>query len=90
MVRPERVKVTTDEPTRGGAAIRCSVIDFVFQGPVVRFALRSPDGSEIAAYVGADEQLPTLRPGDAVWASWDSEAARVLPAREAFAEPVSK
>ncbi len=81
MVRPERVKVTLDQPSgANNAAIRCAVIDFVFQGPVVRFALRSPDGSEIAAYVGADERLPTLRPGDDVWAGWDFDAARVLPA----------
>ncbi len=79
MVRPERVKVTIDQPAAGGASMRCEVIDYVFQGPVVRFALRSPDGSEIAAYVGADEGLPLLRPGDPVWASWDREAALILP-----------
>jgi spermidine/putrescine transport system ATP-binding protein len=79
MVRPERVKVTVDAPSASGASIECQVIDYVFQGPVVRFALRSPDGSEVAAYVGADEGLPTLEPGAAVWASWDREAALVLP-----------
>ena len=85
MVRPERVKVTLDQPSGTDiAAIQCTVIDFVFQGPVVRFALRSPDGSEIAAYVGADERLPMMRPGDVVWAGWDSDAARVLPANQAI------
>ncbi len=79
MVRPERVRVTIDEPSSAATSLRCDVIDYVFQGPVVRFALRSPDGTEVAAYVGADEQLPMLRPGDAVWASWDDDAARVLP-----------
>ena len=91
MVRPERVKVTVLSPNASGAsgssgasgtsgaAIACEVIDYVFQGPVVRFALRSPDGSEIAAYVGSDEGLPLLRPGDRVWASWDRDAALVLP-----------
>jgi spermidine/putrescine transport system ATP-binding protein len=79
MVRPERVKVTIDQPATSGASIRCDVIDYVFQGPVVRFALLSPDGSEIAAYVGADEGLPTLTTGDPVWASWDRDAALVLP-----------
>jgi spermidine/putrescine transport system ATP-binding protein len=79
MVRPERVKVTIDRPGAGGGSMRCDVIDYVFQGPVVRFALRSPDGSEIAAYVGADEGLPLLRPGDPVWASWDRDAALILP-----------
>ncbi len=78
MVRPERVKVSLVEPPLSGASISCEVIDYVFQGPVLRFALRSPDGSEIAAYVGADEGLPSLRPGDRVFASWDHGAALVL------------
>jgi len=29
--------------------------------------------------VGADEQLPMLRPGDTVWAGWERDAARLLP-----------
>ena len=57
----------------------------MFQGPVVRFALAAGDGTEVVAHVGADESLPLLRPGDAVWASWDVEAARLLPAIEAGA-----
>jgi spermidine/putrescine transport system ATP-binding protein len=81
MVRPERVKVSVSAPTGSGASISCEVIDYVFQGPVVRFALRSPDGSEIAAYVGADEGLPALGPGDRVFASWDRDAALVLAGR---------
>ena len=40
----------------------CTVIDYVFQGPVVRFALAGPDGAEVVAHVGADEQLPMLAP----------------------------
>ena len=79
MVRPERVRVTTGQPTTSGSSVRCEVIDYVFQGPVVRFALRSPDGTEIAAFVGGDDDLPLLRPGDTVWASWEARAARVLP-----------
>ncbi len=88
MVRPERVRVSLDPPGAGGAELACTVIDYVFQGPVVRFALRSPDGTEIAAYVGADERLPMLRPGDAVWATWDSDAPRVLPAATTTTSPL--
>ena len=90
IVRPERVKVTIDQPGTGGASMRCEVIDYVFQGPVVRFALRSPDGSEIAAYVGADEGLPLLRPGDAVWAGWDRDAALILPSAATATEPTEE
>ncbi len=79
MVRPERVQLTAAEPAAGGTSLRCEVIDFVFQGPVVRYALRSPDQSEVAAYLGADHGLGLLRPGDTVWAAWDHGAALVLP-----------
>ncbi|MET1002616.1 MAG: ABC transporter ATP-binding protein [Acidimicrobiia bacterium] len=79
MVRPERVRVLMDAPANGNVGVACTVKDLVFQGPVVRFALEAPDGSETVAHVGADEQLPLLRPGDRVWAAWERDAARLLP-----------
>ena len=79
MVRPERVRVSVAEPTDGSMVLPCTVIDYVFQGPVVRFALSGPDGAEVVAHVGVDEQLPMLRPGDRVYASWEASAARLLP-----------
>jgi spermidine/putrescine transport system ATP-binding protein len=51
----------------------------VFQGPVVRLAGAAPDGTEVVAHIGADQQLPLLRPGDEVWATWEPAAASVLP-----------
>jgi spermidine/putrescine transport system ATP-binding protein len=81
MVRPERVRVSPTEPSNGVPMLPCTVIDYVFQGPVIRFALAGPDGNEIVAHVGAEERLPMLRPGDPVWADWDTSAARLLPDR---------
>jgi hypothetical protein len=46
-----------------------------------------PEGAEVVAHVGADERLPMLRPGDAVWASFESAAARLLPGAAADADP---
>jgi spermidine/putrescine transport system ATP-binding protein len=68
-------------------AVACTVIDYVFQGPVVRFALAGPDDAEVVAHVGADEQLPMLRPGDKIWASWDESAARLLPDQAPWKPP---
>ena len=81
MVRPERVRVLVDEPANGHVGVRCTVSDLVFQGPVVRVALAASDGSPLVAHVGADDQLPFLRPGDEVWAGWEPGAARLLPAQ---------
>jgi spermidine/putrescine transport system ATP-binding protein len=79
MVRPERVSVLMKQPDNGHVGLTCTVKDLVFQGPVVRVALTTRDGSETVAHVGADEQLPMLRPGDQVWVGWERAAARLLP-----------
>lgn len=77
MVRPERVRIATE--AAGDGAVRLTVSDLVFQGPVVRLAGAAPDGTEVVAHIGADQQLPLLRPGDEVWATWEPAAASVLP-----------
>jgi spermidine/putrescine transport system ATP-binding protein len=61
----------------------------VFQGPVIRVALATEAGDEVVAHVGADEQLPLLRPGDRVWAGWECDAARLLPEPEPGRDPSS-
>ncbi|HSL56517.1 MAG TPA: ABC transporter ATP-binding protein [Acidimicrobiales bacterium] len=77
MVRPERVRVAVTDP--GDGAVRATVTDLTFQGPVVRLAAEAIDGSAIVAHVGPEAELPLLRPGDQVWVGWDATAARVLP-----------
>ncbi|MCU1427011.1 MAG: transporter ATP-binding protein [Actinomycetia bacterium] len=82
MVRPERVRVVMAEPQNSSTGVPCTVTDLVFQGPVVRVALATADGQEVVAHIGADDQLPLLRPGDNVWAGWEGDAARLLPEPE--------
>jgi spermidine/putrescine transport system ATP-binding protein len=81
MVRPERVRITTHEPTDGGS-VRATVTDLTFQGPLVRLLLVAADGSSIVAQLGHEVELPLLHPGDEVWASWPPDASLVLPAAE--------
>ncbi|KUI04006.1 ABC transporter ATP-binding protein [Mycobacterium sp. IS-3022] len=85
MVRPERVRVTPlsqDAPTGDAAAVRATVTDLTFQGPVVRLTLAAPDDSMIVAHVGPEQNLPLLRPGDDVHVCWAPEASLVLPAAD--------
>jgi spermidine/putrescine transport system ATP-binding protein len=79
MIRPERLQISMAEPTGAGARVAGTVTDLTFQGPVVRLALDAADGSPILANVPHDAELPMLRPGDQVWASWATDAACVLP-----------
>jgi spermidine/putrescine transport system ATP-binding protein len=81
MVRPERVRITTDEPS-GLGAVRATVTDLTFQGPLVRLLLAAAEGAAIVAQLGHEVDLPLLRPGDEVWASWPPDASLVLPAAE--------
>ena len=81
MVRPERVKVSAEEASAPAGAVELTVTSLVFQGPVVRLAGDAADGSEVLAHIGPDQELPLLRPGDAVWAHWDVGSATALPGR---------
>ena len=63
---PERMHLRVDDPPPGLVSIPAEVVDLVFQGPVVRFDLRTPDGSPIVAHVGPEDDsaaAPTRRPG---------------------------
>ena len=82
MVRPERVRVSMDAPTGDVAAVRATVTDLTFQGPVVRLSLAAPDESAIVAHVGPEQDLPMLRPGHEVHVSWAPDASLVLPAAD--------
>jgi spermidine/putrescine transport system ATP-binding protein len=82
MIRPERMHLQVDEPPSHFAAVPATVVDLVFQGPVVRFDLRAPDGSGLVAHVGPGDDLPLLRPGDQLWVVWEPESGRLLRRRE--------
>ena len=82
MVRPERISISLTQPTPqpgGDQSVSATVTDLAFQGPIVRLALEAADGSPIIANIDPDADLPLLRPGDSVWASWAQSAACVLP-----------
>ena len=89
MVRPERIVISVDQPSTGAsnAAVTATVTDLTFQGPIVRIALAAPDGAMIIANIDPDTDLPLLRPGDRVWASWPHHAACVLQSASTSSQP---
>ena len=78
MVRPERMHLSVDRPGSEGAAVPTEVVDLVFQGPVVRFDLRGPGGSELVAHVGPEDDLRLPHAGDRLWARWEPDSGRLL------------
>ena len=79
MVRPERMRVTREEPETGWTGAPCTITDFVFQGPVVRFELAMADGATAVAHVAARQRFPLLEVGERVWVTWEPDAAVLLP-----------
>ena len=78
MIRPERLEVGPSEPPpeRLGLPVTCT--DLVFQGALVRCALRDEAGGELIDYLEASRQQPGVRPGASLWVSWERDAARLL------------
>lgn len=79
MVRPERMRVTREEPEAGWTGAPATISDLVFQGPVVRFELVMADGSIAVAHVAARQRFPLLEVGERVWVTWEPDAAVLLP-----------
>jgi ABC-type Fe3+/spermidine/putrescine transport system ATPase subunit len=79
MIRPERLEVGPNEPgpERLGLPVTCT--DLVFQGALLRCALRDDTGFELIDYLEASRQQPGVRPGASLWVSWERDAARLLP-----------
>jgi spermidine/putrescine transport system ATP-binding protein len=79
MVRPERLRVTVDEPAAAdGGRLRVTVESLVFQGPSIRCVVRTAERLELIAHIGSDDELPMLRPGDAVWLSWPKDGSYLV------------
>ena len=58
----------------------CTVTELIFRGPSTRVHLSTPAGTELVAHlVDGEHGGGELRPGDAAFASWDHDAAYVVP-----------
>jgi ABC-type Fe3+/spermidine/putrescine transport system ATPase subunit len=88
MVRPEAIRICTDE--RGGGFLSGAVVQTSFLGNYTRVAVRCQGCSEpvLAELHGADPDGPErLTPGRPVWLSWDPESAVALDDFESPNQP---
>jgi spermidine/putrescine transport system ATP-binding protein len=85
MVRPERLEVVMADPGSHLVALPVTCTDLVFQGPVLRCALRDAESNELIAHVEATRHDPALRTGASLWLAWPPEAARLLHPENALA-----
>jgi spermidine/putrescine transport system ATP-binding protein len=78
MVRPERLRLETTPPAAGLVSLQVTLTDLVFQGAVVRCALRDPEDNEVIAHVEATRHDPGVRKGATLWLAWPADAALLL------------
>ncbi len=78
MIRPERLEVGPSEPPPDRLGLPVTCTDLVFQGALLRCALRDPAGGELIDYLEASRQQPGVKPGASLWVSWERDAARLL------------
>ncbi|MBV9953048.1 MAG: ABC transporter ATP-binding protein [Acidimicrobiia bacterium] len=77
MVRPERMYVDADAAHPDRWTVEATITELVFQGPVVRYEMRLPDGSIAVAHIPARRDgLPI--PGDQALVSWSDDACVLL------------
>jgi spermidine/putrescine transport system ATP-binding protein len=78
MIRPERLEVAPQEPPPDRLRLPVTCTDLVFQGALLRCALRDPSGGELIDYLEPSRQQSGVVPGAALWVSWERDAARLL------------
>jgi spermidine/putrescine transport system ATP-binding protein len=78
MVRPERMTVQLEAPADGASQVAATLAELVFEGPVLRCALRDAAGRDLVAHMRPEQRPPGLVRGAAVWATWEPSACRVL------------
>ncbi len=77
MLRPERLRPTTDAPA-GGHGLQATVVDLIFQGPTAQLRLELVDGTELVTNVESRAELPFLRPGELIWVTWEPGSAYLV------------
>lgn len=72
-VRPEKITISTEEPTGEVSAVRGTVSEVVYLGLYNSYAVGLADGAEITVFQqNALDSTSTAERGDAVWLSWQS------------------
>jgi spermidine/putrescine transport system ATP-binding protein len=76
VLRPERLYISPASPAdEATGRVQARVMDIVFQGPVVRFDLQTPDESQLVVLLMAHERPSGIEPGDKVWVTWEPDTA---------------
>jgi spermidine/putrescine ABC transporter ATP-binding subunit len=87
-VRPEKISLSSERPGDGRCAIRGHVVEVVYLGSSTNYAIRTPQGTELAVYVqNASDASDIASRDDDVWLSWRPEHSLALAESAAVSSP---
>lgn len=70
-VRPEKITISTEEPTGDVSVVRGTVDEVVYLGTYNSYTVRLADGSQVTVFQqNAHDSTVTAERGDSVWLSW--------------------
>ncbi|MFC7487498.1 ABC transporter ATP-binding protein [Knoellia sp. CPCC 206453] len=83
-VRPEKVRISREQPKGVGSDLKATVVDVSFTGVATQYLVKTASGNTWSVYEqNLDVDPIDLRPGDEVWLAWDSAHAFGVPATDA-------
>jgi spermidine/putrescine transport system ATP-binding protein len=78
-VRPEKIAISTTDPTPGWCAVRGRVSEVVYLGTSTQYAVRVADGSDLTVFVQNASDASDVAERDAdVWLSWRPDHSLAL------------
>ena len=77
-VRPENVRLASDEPEAGSNKVRSTIVAIAMLGDTLEFVLQSAGGKEIIARLPRHTGM-RLAEGEAVWAHWSRDHMTLFP-----------
>jgi spermidine/putrescine transport system ATP-binding protein len=85
-VRPEKIVISTDDPTPGWCAVRGRVSEVVYLGTSTQYAVRVADGTELTVFVqNASDASDVAERDEDVWLSWRPDHSLALSGSPAAA-----
>ncbi|MEV6864748.1 ABC transporter ATP-binding protein [Streptosporangium subroseum] len=73
-VRPEKIRISTEEPAGDVSVVRGTVFEVVYLGLYNSYAVSLADGAEVTVFQqNAVDSTSTAERGDAVWLSWQPQ-----------------
>lgn len=79
-IRPEKVRIVTDQSGGHRDDVRATVVDVSFTGVATEYIVKVPSGRSWTVYEqNMDVDPNPIRPGDTVWLEWDPAHSFAVP-----------